>query len=177
MPDVWGIAWDWGITVCTVRRIFLKVTYGSSFRSQKGRAAVDKIMDVLANHEAVVKIVEDAKGRTSARKLAKAFKFMTGIAVSRKVLVKHLKSIGLQIARRRYAPMLTEVHKLTRYTFGTRYQHDQFENWVDLDEKWYVLHKSVSFVVASNSVVFRAGSMSSGSKDMSGFCRAWMHRR
>ena len=96
-------------------------------------------MDVLANQELVVKIVEDAKGRTSARKIQKAFNAGTGLSVSKDVLVKYLKSIGLKICRRRYKPLLTEVHKMTRFVFGTKYQHETWESWVDLDEKWYVL--------------------------------------
>lgn len=132
------LAWEWGVDRSTIRRIHNVAAYAESFTSQRGRAEARKIMDVLENQEAVIKIVEDANGRISGRRLEAAFRNATGIAVTRKTLVKYLKSIGLQICRRRYKPMLTEVHKMTRFMYGQQYMHQEWDRWIDLDEKWFV---------------------------------------
>ena len=133
-----SLAWQWGMCSKTVRNIFFKFKYGATVFSQTGRSTGEKIMDILANNEAVIKILVDKKGRVSGRRLQVAFKNMTGIAVSRQTLVRHLKTMNLEIARRRYCPKISPTHKQTRHRFGSKYLHDNFDRWIDLDEKWYL---------------------------------------
>jgi hypothetical protein len=136
---VQSLAWIWGLyTTNTIREIYYKFKYGDTIFNQRGRATRDKIMDVLTNHETVISILVNRKGRVSGRRLAAAFKIATGLAVARSTLVRHLKGLGLEICRRRYSPVLTETHKVTRHRFGTKYRHEKFDRWIDLDEKWLV---------------------------------------
>ena len=131
-----SLAWELGIyKTDTVRNMYYKFKYGQTIFSQRGRSVQDKVMDMLANHEAVVRIIKKKKGRISGRRLEAAFRNMTGVAVSRQTLVAHLKTLNLKICRRRYAPCLTQTHKMTRHRFGWKYKEEKFDRWIDLDEK------------------------------------------
>ena len=135
--SVASLAWTWGLfTTRTVRNIFWTFKYGFTIFSQRGRSTPDRIMDVLEYQQALVEIVVDKKGRVSGRRLVAAFKNKTGISVSRGTLVKYLKSLNLKICRRRYCPKMTEIHKMTRKRFGHKYRDENFDNWIDVDEKW-----------------------------------------
>ena len=140
---VTSLAWEWGVySTTTIRTIYYRFKYGKTIFSQRGCSVSDRIMDVLANQKAVVHILKDRKGRVSGRRLQAAFRDMTGIAVSRSTLVRYLKTLNLKITRRRYSPMLTPTHKMTRSRFGSKYMHENFDCWIDLDEKWCVCFHS-----------------------------------
>jgi hypothetical protein len=54
-----SLAWEWGIyKTDTVRNMYYKFKYGQSIFSPRGQSVQDKVMDVLANHEAVVRIIK-----------------------------------------------------------------------------------------------------------------------
>ena len=57
----------------TVREIYYRFKYGETIFPQKGWFIPFKIMDVLANHEAVIHIVVDRKGQIAGRRLQAAF--------------------------------------------------------------------------------------------------------
>ena len=166
-----ALAWEWGL-YCkdTVRMAFYRFKYGETIFSQRGRSVPEQIMDLLTNQEAVIKIIVDKKGRISGRRLQAAFRNATGIAVSRQTLVRHLKKPNLKITRRRYAPVLTENHKMTRSRFGTKYRANDFDRWIDLDEKWFV-NRCQNYRSHFSQFMHAPGFILSVSKGMFGFCR------
>ena len=72
--SVSSLVYEWDIYCTdTCQRIYYKFKYGQTIFSQRGRSVQDKIMDVLSNHDAVVHIIKDAKGRVSGRRPQAAF--------------------------------------------------------------------------------------------------------
>ena len=139
------MAWDFGVAPGTVATIYSDIRHGKTvFR--KERFYDDKIMDVLENHFALIDIVVDAKGRLSKRRMAAKFERATGLTVSSDTLVRHLKQMKAEVARRRYAPQLTETHKMQRYVYGCKYLDCRWKNWVDVDEKWFYVVRVKGFV-------------------------------
>ena len=135
--SVASLAWSWGLfTTQTVRNVYWRFKYGYTIFSQRGRSVSARIMDVLEYQQALVDIIVEKKGRVSGRRLVAAFKNKTGISVSRSTLVNYLKTLNLKICRRKYCPKLTATHKMTRKRFGHKYRDENFDNWIDVDEKW-----------------------------------------
>ena len=139
------LAWDYGVTQATVHNTYNSIRHGKTvFR--KPRVYDDCIMDSLENHLALIDIVVDNKGRLSKRRMAEKFARATGTHVCCDTLVRHLKTLKAQVARRRYCPQLTETHKMQRYVFGSKYSDNRWKYWVDVDEKWFYVVRVKGFV-------------------------------
>ena len=132
--SVANLAWDFGVNKSTVFATYGRIRHEKTvFR--KPRIYNDNLMDSLENHLALIEIVVDAKGRLSKRRMAAKFFRQTGVNISADTLVRHLKTLKVEVCRRRYCPQLTEVHKVQRYVFGSKYNEERWKYWLDVDEK------------------------------------------
>jgi hypothetical protein len=143
--SVANLAWDFGVNKSTVFATYGRIRHGKTvFR--KPRIYNDNLMDSLENHLALIEIVVDAKGRLSKRRMAAKFFRQTGVNISADTLVRHLKTLKVEVCRRRYCPQLTEVHKVQRYVFGSKYNEERWKYWLDVDEKWFYVVRVKGFV-------------------------------
>lgn len=100
------LAWDFGVTAHTVDYTYQRIRHGKTvFR--KERLYNDKIMYTLENHLALIDVVVDCKGHISKRRMVHKFFLKTYLKVECNTLVRHLKSLKAEVARRRYCPQLT----------------------------------------------------------------------
>ena len=44
---------------------------------------------------------------------------------------------GWRKVHKRYVPHLEESHKMDRLTFAAKHKKNKFNEWVDIDEKWF----------------------------------------
>ena len=113
---------------------------------RKPRIYNDNLMDSLENHLALIEIVVDAKRRLSKRRMAAKIFRQTGVNISADTLVRQLKTLKVEVCRRRYCPQLTELHKVQRYVFGSKYNEERWKYWLDVDEKWFYVVRIKGFV-------------------------------
>jgi len=107
---------------------------------------LDKICDAWDVEQALVSILVKRKGRVNKRSLSRLVKEETGKEISTSSLVRKLKDLKVEVKRRRYAPLLTPVHKLTRYYYGAKWADERYRFWIDLDEKWFYCVRIKGFV-------------------------------
>lgn len=63
----------------------------------------------------------------------------------------HLQALGWRHLRHVTRPELVEDHRVARFSWAMDHRHDSFEDYVDLDEKWFYGHPvSGSLFVAPN---------------------------
>ena len=52
----------------------------------------------------------------------------------------------MRITKRRYIPLLRQHHEVARYFFGTQHLQNRWDNWIDVDEKWFYVVSIKGFV-------------------------------
>lgn len=145
--SVTSLAWLWGLrSPGHIRNIFQKTRYGETIYKITRLPSTDKIMDVWAHNQELIKIVVDRKGRISQREIARAFRENTGVQVATSTIVRALKAMKAEVARRRYKPLLSPAHRMARFFFGAKYIDDRFLYTCDVDEKWFYVVRVKGFV-------------------------------
>ena len=147
MRTVESLAWLWGLRKPGhIQNIFQKIRYGETIYKVTRLPSQDKIMDMWGHNQTLIDIVVERKGRISQREIARAFRDRTGVPVATSTVVRALKAMKAEVARRRYKPLLSPAHRMARYFFGSKHINDRFEYTVDIDDKWFYMVRVKGFV-------------------------------
>ena len=134
---VTALAWRWGVSIKQPRRYWIKNMFGKNIYRLKRLPCLDRIMDNPHLEQVLIGILKTKKGRVSIRRTTKLFQEKSGVNVSMSTLLRKLHEMKAIVTKQQYVPMLTPVHKLTRYFYGGKLLRERFRYWVDIDEKWF----------------------------------------
>ena len=134
---VTALAWRWGVSIKQPRRYWIKNMFGKNIYRLKRLPCLDRIMDNPHLEQVLIGILKTKKGRVSIRRTTKLFQEKSGVNVSMSTLLRKLHEMKAIVTKQQYVPMLTPVHKPTRYFYGGKLLRERFRYWVDIDEKWF----------------------------------------
>ena len=141
-----ALAWRWGLSIHQPRRYWIKNLFGQNIYRLKRLPVLDRIMDNPHLERVLIGILKKRKGRVSLRNMTKLFAEKSGVDVSQNTLWRKLHEMKVIVTKQQYTPMLTPVHKLTRYFYGGKLLRERFRFWVDIDEKWFYVVRCRGFV-------------------------------